>query len=79
MSAEDSPSEYGKLGMKELLIKSLLPTFEEIVIDSFQFEIDNHLEVTGYFDKKGIEQTMPTSYTLAFRTKNGHVYHITKT
>lgn len=42
-----SPSEYGKLGMKELLIKSIIPTYEEIDIDSFSFTVDNHLDCGG--------------------------------
>jgi len=75
---KESPSEYGKLGMKELLIKSLLPTYEEIEIESFSFTVDNHLELNYLYDEPGVHQTMPTSYDMTFKTKHGHTYHIHK-
>lgn len=59
-----SPSEYGKLGMKELLIKSILPTYEEIDLESFSFTVDNHLDYGGV-------PTRAQTVDMRFRLKSG--------
>lgn len=64
MSPEESPSKYGELGMKELLIKSILPRYEEIDLDSFSFTVDNHLDDGG---ARRRAQTIDLRFTL----KNG--------
>lgn len=61
---KQSPSNYGELGMKELLIKSILPTYEEIDLDSFSFTVDNHLDRYG-------SPTRAQTTDLRFRLKNG--------
>jgi hypothetical protein len=60
----DSPSEYGKLGMRELLIKSILPTYEEIDVDSFEFTLDNHLDYGG-------TRSQGQTIDMTFKLKNG--------
>ena len=69
MTSDESPSEYGKLGMRELLIKSILPTYEEIDVDSFSFDVDNHLDYGG-------ARTRAQTIDIRCRLKNGKFVEI---
>ena len=54
---------------RESIIKSLLPTYEEIDIDSFELTVDNHLDRYG-------SPTRIRTIDMKFRIKNGQFVEI---